>query len=121
MKHLKLFASAGSALTFMFCIQLHASFDPFKKIDRVFADTTKKDTVIYETIKGLPLKPQRKINFTTSEGTWTSLDISPDGKSMVFDMMGDIYTVPAQGGNATAVTGREHFAAIQQVLSYQLY
>lgn len=67
-------------------------------------DSTKKDSVEYETIKGLPLKPARKINFTTSEGTWTSVDVSPDGKNIVFDLMGDIYTIPVTGGVATAVT-----------------
>jgi Tol biopolymer transport system component len=52
----------------------------------------------------LPLKPQRNISFTTTEGTWTSLDVSPDGKTIVFDMMGDLFTVPMAGGKATAVT-----------------
>lgn len=68
------------------------------------ADSTKKDSVVYEKFKDLPLKPQRKIKLNSNEGTWTSLDISPDGKTIVFDMMGDIYTVPAEGGNATALT-----------------
>ncbi|MCB0576347.1 MAG: hypothetical protein KDC61_17460, partial [Saprospiraceae bacterium] len=34
------------------------------------------------------------VSFTTSEGTWMSLDISPDGKTIVFDLLGDIYTMP---------------------------
>jgi Tol biopolymer transport system component/imidazolonepropionase-like amidohydrolase len=63
-----------------------------------------QDTTKYTTFKDLPLKPQRKIAFTTTEGTWTSLDISPDGKTIVFDMMGDLFTVPATGGKATALT-----------------
>ncbi|MDE3237149.1 MAG: PD40 domain-containing protein [Bacteroidota bacterium] len=67
-------------------------------------DSTKKDSVKYVTYKDLPVKPQRKINFTTNEGTWTSLDMSPDGKTIVFDLMGDIYTIPATGGKATQVT-----------------
>jgi hypothetical protein len=33
--------------------------------------------------EGLPLKPTRKISFTTDEGTWMSLDVSPDGKQIV--------------------------------------
>ena len=103
MKHLKLFVFAGSALTLIFFMQSRASFNPFTGVKPVFADTTKKDTVIYETVKGLPLKPQRKINFTTSEGTWTSLDVSPDGHTIVFDMMGDIFTIPVAGGIATPV------------------
>src|SRR5580658_8395512 len=34
--------------------------------------------------KGLTLKPTRKIEFTTDEGTWLSLDVSPDGKWIAF-------------------------------------
>src|SRR6202795_4245726 len=48
--------------------------------------------------KGLPLKPDRKITFTTDEGTWLSLDVSPDGKTIVFELMGDLYTLPIEGG-----------------------
>lgn len=67
-------------------------------------DSTGKDTTKYTSFKDLPLKPQRTIAFTTTEGTWTSLDVSPDGKTIVFDMMGDLFTVPIAGGKATAVT-----------------
>ena len=35
----------------------------------------------------LPLKPNRTISFTTDEGTWMSLDVSPDGKSIIFDLV----------------------------------
>ena len=31
-----------------------------------------------------------ELNFTTNEGTWMNLDVSPDGKQIVFDMLGDI-------------------------------
>jgi Tol biopolymer transport system component/imidazolonepropionase-like amidohydrolase len=78
------------------------SFSPKKEIP--YADTTKKDTVKFTVNKDLPLKPTRKISFNTNEGTWMSVDISPDGQTIVFDLMGDIYTIPAAGGKATAVT-----------------
>src|SRR5271170_5589203 len=55
--------------------------------------------------KGLPLKPARKIEFTTDEGTWLSLDVSPDGKTIVFEMLGDIYTLPIEGGAAKLIDG----------------
>src|SRR5581483_1905927 len=40
--------------------------------------------------KALTLKPDRKIEFTTDEGTWLSLDVSPDGKTIAFELLGDI-------------------------------
>ena len=67
-------------------------------------DSTKKDSFKYEEYKSLPLKPQRTISFTTTEGTWTSLDVSPDGKTIAFDLMGDLYTIPISGGHATQIT-----------------
>ena len=55
--------------------------------------------------KGLSLKPTRKIEFTTDEGTWLSLDVSPDGKTIVFELLGDIYTLPIEGGTAKLIDG----------------
>ncbi len=59
--------------------------------------------------KGLPLKSDRKISFTTDEGTWLSLDVSPDGKSIVFELIGDIYTLPIEGGKAKLIDGGMSF------------
>lgn len=53
---------------------------------------------------GLPLKPERKIAFDTDEGTWVSLDVSPDGKTIVFELAGDIYTLPIAGGDARTIS-----------------
>ena len=61
-------------------------------------DSSKKAT------EELPLEPERKVSFTTDNGTWISLDVSPDGKTIVFDMMGDIYSIPITGGKATRLT-----------------
>lgn len=54
--------------------------------------------------EGLPLKPTRTMNFTTRVGHWMSVDVSPDGQTLVFDLLGDIYTMPIAGGKATALT-----------------
>ncbi len=39
-------------------------------------------------------------NFSTNEGTWMNLDVSPDGKMIVFDLLGDIYSISISGGKA---------------------
>ena len=66
------------------------------------ADTTKKTD-------SLPLKATRTLEFETDEGTWLSLDVSPDGKTIVFELLGDIYTLPFAGGAATAITSGPPF------------
>jgi len=39
-----------------------------------------------------------------SQGTWMNVDVSPDGETIVFDLLGDIYTMPINGGKATQLT-----------------
>ncbi|TDI31802.1 MAG: amidohydrolase [Acidobacteria bacterium] len=51
-----------------------------------------------------PPGPWDTITIDTEETTWSSVDVSPDGKTIVFDMLGDIYTVSMDGGKATALT-----------------
>ena len=53
----------------------------------------------------LPLVTARNVRFTASEGTWMSVDVSPDGSTILFDLLGDIYTVPIAGGKATRIIG----------------
>lgn len=67
-------------------------------------DSTKKDSVPHTKFASLPLKPERQIKFNTKEGTWMSVDVSPDGTTIAFDLLGDIYTVPINGGKATQLT-----------------
>jgi Tol biopolymer transport system component/imidazolonepropionase-like amidohydrolase len=52
----------------------------------------------------LPLKPERWARFTATKGTWMSVDVSPDGQTLAFDLLGDIYTMPVAGGKATRLT-----------------
>ena len=52
----------------------------------------------------LPLEAGRTIAIDTDEGSWLSLDVSPDGQTIVFDLLGDLYTLPFGGGDATPLT-----------------
>lgn len=52
----------------------------------------------------LPLDSERTINLNTSEGTWLSLDVHPDGDKVIFDYMGNLFEVPIEGGDATQLT-----------------
>ncbi|MFY8018773.1 MAG: TolB family protein, partial [Inhella sp.] len=46
----------------------------------------------------------RTVPIDTRTGTWMGVDVSPDGKRLVFDLLGDLYTLPIEGGKATALT-----------------
>ena len=47
-----------------------------------------------------PTGRTRVIDFTTTEGTWMSVDVSPDGQWIVFDLLAHIYRIPISGGEA---------------------
>ena len=66
-------------------------------------DTSAQDTT--KEKKELPLEPVRQLRHTAREGSWLNVDVSPDGRMLVFDLMGDIYTMPVAGGRATLVLG----------------
>ncbi|MCP3730917.1 amidohydrolase family protein [Sphingomonas sp. MG17] len=52
---------------------------------------------------GLPLKPARTLDYEVSSGTWMSLAVSPDGRTILFDMLGELYALPAEGGRARPI------------------
>lgn len=45
----------------------------------------------------------RQIGIDTAEGSWMNLDVSPDGRTIAFDLLGDIYTMPIAGGTPTRI------------------
>ena len=69
--------------------------------DKAAADAVKN--------RALPLVTTRTLSFTTSEGTWLSLDLSRDGRTLVFELLGDFYTLPITGGEATRITSGQAY------------
>ena len=64
--------------------------------------------------KDLPLQgwaENRQMSVDLREGSWISLDVSPDGQTIVFDFLGDLFTIPIAGGDATQITSGMGFDA----------
>ncbi len=55
------------------------------------------------------------MSFTTSEGTWVALDVTADGQSLVMELLGDIYTLPVEGGQARPLVTGKAFQAQPRV------
>ena len=68
--------------------------------------TTQNDSAARAATRSssLPLITTRTLKFTTDEGSWISLDLSRDGQTIIFDLLGDLYTLPITGGIARRIT-----------------
>jgi Tol biopolymer transport system component len=82
----------------------YAHTAPTNTYHQPLSDTTKKDSIQYTPYKSLPIKAARNLPIKTNEGTWLSVDMSPDGNTIVFDLLGNLYTIPSTGGKATQIT-----------------
>jgi Tol biopolymer transport system component len=51
----------------------------------------------------LPLRPARTLDYEVSSGTFMSLAVSPDGRTILFDMLGELYALPMNGGKAVPI------------------
>ena len=53
----------------------------------------------------LPLQGATEVlRLTTDEGSWLSIDVAPEGDSLIFDLLGDLYRLPIDGGEANRIT-----------------
>ena len=66
------------------------------KMGNTSAVTTKKSD--------LPIKSNHTIELEVTEGTSINLDVSPNGKTILFDLLGDIYQMSIMGGEAKQIT-----------------
>jgi Tol biopolymer transport system component len=58
---------------------------------------------VHEEGDVLPLTPARHLRFDEHEATWASLDVSPDGQTIIFELLGDLYQLPIHGGEARCI------------------
>ncbi|MFT7622227.1 MAG: imidazolonepropionase-like amidohydrolase/Tol biopolymer transport system component [Myxococcota bacterium] len=75
---------------------------PYKRTVTLFWSALFSLAAIAPVSAGRPLT--KTIAMDVTEGTWLSLDVSPNGKQIVFDLLGDLYLLPIEGGNARALT-----------------
>ncbi|SYZ72290.1 Amidohydrolase [Candidatus Zixiibacteriota bacterium] len=64
-----------------------------------------KDTTDKKWDVASPHVPSDTLQFDADEGTWMTVDVSPDGTEIVFDLLGDIYKFPFAGGEAKLLSG----------------
>ncbi len=86
-------------IPFLICFLISSTFYAQKKKD----NDKEKEEPKWEVANPGQDFNYKTHSFTTNEGTWMNLDVSPDGKTIVFDMLGDIYTMPISGGTAKAI------------------
>src|SRR5690349_14885134 len=52
----------------------------------------------------LPIKPVRTVRFSSNESSYTDVDVSPNGKTLLVSFWGQLYSLPVTGGTAKQLT-----------------
>src|ERR1700733_135520 len=92
----------ASSTLFLFCLVLSAIRFGYAGDSAIAQASPGKPDVAADINK--PRADARKVSFQTTTSTWSSVDVSPDGRTLVFDLLGDIYTLPIAGGEAKPVS-----------------
>ena len=79
-------------------ILLAAAVGLFACSNAIAADAPKPEAPKWDV--NAPQGPTREVKIDVTTGTWLSLDVSPDGKEVAFDLLGDLYVMPIAGGEA---------------------
>ena len=69
-------------------------------VDVEYSDDPEKENAPAWDIENPP-GPTHSQAIDVTEGTWISLDVSPDGSEIVFDLLGDLYRMPIDGADGT--------------------
>lgn len=98
----------GGLLVLLLAVSVGVAEEPAQRTSEIQSKESQEGEKEKET-GGLPLEPERTIEFTTQEGTWLSLDVSPDGETILFELLGDLYALPIGGGDAVRITSGMSF------------
>jgi imidazolonepropionase-like amidohydrolase/Tol biopolymer transport system component len=83
-------------------ILLAAAACLFANSTAIAADAPKPEAPKWDV--NAPQGPSHDVKIDVTTGTWLSLDVSPDGKEVAFDLLGDLYVMPITGGEARPLT-----------------
>ncbi|MCU7554511.1 amidohydrolase family protein [Alteromonas sp. ASW11-19] len=78
------------------------TFGPATAVAQETTSSTDYNTEEWDVLN--PPFALNEVTINTNETTWSSLDIAPSGDYIVFDMLGDLYRVPVDGGDASPLT-----------------